>query len=242
MRASISSSASRALAKLRPAFAPALEQVGAVPFPHLGAEAVLVHGPHRQHDMGMGFGQAVVGPVPMHVEIGDHAPVDELSSHEVAGQLDRLRLRHLARQGELQLARELRVAAEFAGLDRVPEPFPVGQDIRRTLGQQHLGMHDAALGGEVVTALDPVVPEPRGRPVGGGRDRARARGPSDDLHVEMIDRHDAAICATGTATSERRISAPSLEKFSGGTGPSRAVPATPEPFGSGAGILIASTA
>ena len=102
-------------------------------------------------------------------------------------------------------------------------------------------MHNAALGGEVVATLDPVVPKPRGRAVGSSRDRARDGRASDDLHVEVIDRHDGAICATGTATSERRISAPSLEKFSGGTGPSRAVPATLEPFARGAGILIAST-
>jgi hypothetical protein len=142
----------------------------------------------------------------------------------------------------LQRGRDLRNAPRCAGLNLVPELFAVGQGVRHPLGQQHLGLHDAAPGGEVVAAIDPVVPEPRGRPAGGSRNRTGARRPPDDLHVEAMDRHDAAICATGPATSERRICAPALEKISGGTGPSRAVPATLEPFGRGAGNLIASTA
>jgi hypothetical protein len=39
----------------------------------------------------------------------------------------------------------------------------------------------------------------------------------------MIDRHRDQIIYTAKRTSERRISAPSLEKFSGGTSPSPAV-------------------
>ena len=64
---------------LRPAFAPALDHLRAVPVPHLLAKTVLVHRAHGQHDMGMGFGHAVLGHVPMHIEIGDHAPVHELA-------------------------------------------------------------------------------------------------------------------------------------------------------------------
>jgi Conjugal transfer protein TraD len=42
----------------------------------------------------------------------------------------------------------------------------------------------------------------------------------------MIDRHRDQISGMAMRTSERRISAPSLEKISGGTNPSRAVPVT----------------
>ena len=50
--------------KLGPAFAPALDHLGAVPVPHLRAKTVLVHRAHGQHDMGMGFGHAVFGRYP----------------------------------------------------------------------------------------------------------------------------------------------------------------------------------
>ena len=50
--------------KLGPAFAPALDHLGAVPVPHLRAKTVLVHRAHGQHDMGMGFGHAVLGRCP----------------------------------------------------------------------------------------------------------------------------------------------------------------------------------
>src|SRR5277367_4101923 len=42
----------------------------------------------------------------------------------------------------------------------------------------------------------------------------------------MIDRHRDQISGTAECTSERRISAPSLEKFSGGIAASQAVPTT----------------
>jgi Conjugal transfer protein TraD len=42
----------------------------------------------------------------------------------------------------------------------------------------------------------------------------------------MIDRHRDQSSATAERTSERRISAPSLEKFSGGITPSQTVPVT----------------
>ena len=110
--------------KLRPAFTPALDHLGAVPVPHLRAEAVLVaiHADlaHRQHDMGVGFGQAVLGHIPMHIEIGDHAPIDEFAPNKVAGELDALCLRHLARKGELDLAGQLGIFPDFERLDIVP--------------------------------------------------------------------------------------------------------------------------
>jgi hypothetical protein len=83
-------------------------------------KAVLVYRPHGQHDMGMGFGHAVFGRVPMHIQIGDHAPIDEFAPNEVAGQFDAVALIHLARDGEFDLAGKLGVLADFERLDIVP--------------------------------------------------------------------------------------------------------------------------
>ena len=63
--------------------------------------------------MGMGFRQAIRADVPMHIEVGDHALVDEFGLHEVAGEFDALALTHLTRQGELHLAGELRVLPDL---------------------------------------------------------------------------------------------------------------------------------
>ena len=211
--------------KLGPAFAPTLDHLGAVPLPHLRTEAVLVHGSHGQHDMGVGLGRPVLGHIPMHIEVGDHALIDEFRLHKVAGEFDALRLRHLARKGELHLAGKLRVLPDLERLDIVPEPFAVAPCLGRILRQHDLGMDDAALVGEVVTALKPIVAQPRGRAVGGGRHRAGAGLAADDLDVKMIDRHRDPNITTAKRTSERRISAPSLEIISReGLAPSPARP------------------
>jgi hypothetical protein len=57
----------------------------------------------------------------------------------------------------------------------------------------------------------------------------------------MIDRHRDQISGTVKRTSERRISAPSLEKFSGGTTPSQTVPATLQYYVQGSTIIPSST-
>ena len=88
----------------------------------------------------------------MHVEIGDHAQTYKLRLREVASQFDALSLRHLARNGELDLAGKLGVLADFERLDIVPQPFAVAPCFRRLLRQHHLGMDDAALGGKIVAA------------------------------------------------------------------------------------------
>src|SRR5690606_39682385 len=75
---------------LGPAFAPPFEHLRAVPVADLLAEPVPVHLAHGEHDMGMGLWHAVLADVPMHVEIGDHAVIDKLGLHEVAGKLDAL--------------------------------------------------------------------------------------------------------------------------------------------------------
>ena len=131
---------------LGPALAPAIHHHGAVPVPHLQSEAVLVHRAHGQHDVGMGFGHAVLTPIPMHIDVGDHAPIDEFGLHEVAARSDALALRHFARDGEFDLSCELRVLPGLERLDIVPKPFAVAPCLRRVLRQHHLGMDDAALG------------------------------------------------------------------------------------------------
>ena len=227
--------------KLGPAFTPALDHLRAVPLPHLLAKTVLVHRAHGQHDMGMGFGHAVLAHVPMHIEIGDHALIDELGPNEVAGEFDALAFTHLARDGEFDLAGKLGVLADFERLDIVPEPFAVAPRLRRIFRQHHLGMDDAALCGKIVASIKPLVAQPRARAVGGRRHRAGARLAANDLDVKMIDRHRDQISGTAKRTSERRISAPSLEKFSGGITPSQTVPATLQHYAQGSTIIPSST-
>jgi hypothetical protein len=59
--------------------------------------------------------------------------------------------------------------------------------------------------------------------------------------VKMIDRHRDRISGTAERTSERRISAPSLKKFSGGITASQAVPATLQHYAQGSSIVPSST-
>ena len=117
--------------------------------------------------MGMGFGHAVFGHIPMHIEIGDHAPIDEFASNEIAGKLNPLSLCHLAWNGEFDLAGKLSIFPDFERLDIVPQPFAVAPCSRRILRQHHLGMNDAALSGKVVAAVEALVAQPRARAVGG---------------------------------------------------------------------------
>jgi hypothetical protein len=57
----------------------------------------------------------------------------------------------------------------------------------------------------------------------------------------MIDRHRDQISGTAERASERRISAPYLEKISGGITPSQAVPVTLQHFAQGSTIIPSST-
>ena len=118
--------------------------------------------------MGVRLGQSVRPDVPVNVEVGDHAAIDHLALDKVAGQLDALRLVHLAGNGELDFAGELGVLTLLAGLDRVPKGGAVRQVLGRAIRQHHLGMDDAALVREVVVAIQPPIVEPRGRAIGGG--------------------------------------------------------------------------
>src|SRR5690606_1702715 len=165
----------------------------------------------------------------------------KLGLREVTGQFDALRLRHLAGNGELDLAGKLGILTQFGGFDIVPQPFAVGPMLGCVLRQQHLGVHHAALGREVLITVEPVVAQPRGRAVGSGGHRALAALAGNDLDVKMIDRHRDPSIATLKRTSERRISAPSLKKISGWTGPCQTVPATLLRSAPHATIIAAST-
>jgi hypothetical protein len=57
----------------------------------------------------------------------------------------------------------------------------------------------------------------------------------------MIDRHRDRISGTAERTSERRISAPSLKKISGGITPSHTVPATLQHYAQASIIVPSST-
>jgi hypothetical protein len=57
----------------------------------------------------------------------------------------------------------------------------------------------------------------------------------------MIDRHRDQIIYTAKRTSARRISAPFLEKFSGGITPSQTVPVTLLHYAQGSTIITPST-
>ena len=73
-------------------------------------------------------------------------------------------------------------------------------------------MDDAALGRKILLTAQPLVAQPRARAVGRRCHRAAPGLPANDLDVKMIDRHRDQISGTAERTSERRISAPSLEK------------------------------
>ncbi len=82
---------------------------------------------------------AVAGRAPMHVQVGHHAPCDELLAYEVLRQPHRLGLAQLARQGDLDLAGQLATAllavpAHLAGGNLVPERLPIQPTAGRSFG------------------------------------------------------------------------------------------------------------
>ena len=175
---------------LSPTFAPVLDEFGAVPVAHLRSEAVAIDLAHRQHDVRVRLGETIRADIPVHIQIGDHAPIDKLALNKVTGEGDALFLVQLARDRKLDLARELRVLALLGCLDRVPQLLPVGQMPGRAFGQQHLGMNHTALVGEVMGAVDPLIIQVASRAIGSGCHRAAPCRAADDFHGEMVDRHD----------------------------------------------------
>ena len=75
---------------------------------------------HGQHDVRVRLQLAIRRPAPMHVQVRHHAARDELLAHKILRQPDRLRLGQLTRQGNLDVARKLRVLTLFARLHLVP--------------------------------------------------------------------------------------------------------------------------
>src|SRR3546814_3529469 len=71
-----------------PALAPLLDQPGLVPFAHLCAKAVFRDLSHRQHHMCVRLGPTVLADVPMDIEIGDHAILEQLDIPEIERQPD----------------------------------------------------------------------------------------------------------------------------------------------------------
>src|SRR3546814_8171165 len=102
----------------------------------------------------MRLGFAVDADVPMHVEIGDHAAFDELTLAELARERDPLLVRHLARDGELDLAGELRILALLDRLVLVPQRFADVSTLGPVVGQHPFGLAAALLALEIMIPPD----------------------------------------------------------------------------------------
>jgi hypothetical protein len=136
------------------------------------------------------FGLTVRPYIPMHIQICDHAAIDKLVADEVARQFDPLLPGHLARNRELDLARELRVLAQLRSLDVIPELLAVGEMFGCAVRQHYLGVDNARLVREIVMPVEPLIVQARCRAVGRRSQRARTGSARDDLCREMVDRHD----------------------------------------------------
>ena len=173
----------------RPSLAPHVQKRRGIPVAVLLPETVRPNVAHRQHDMRVRLRAAVLRLVPMHVEVRDHSPADELLGHEIAGERDALLLVHLARNRELHFTSELRILALLARLHLVPQRGAVIQTLRCALRQHHLGMNDAGLVREIVRSSQSLIGQLGSGTIGGRRDGAGAVGAADDLGAKMIDRH-----------------------------------------------------
>ena len=211
----------------RQQLAPGLGQLGRVPGPLLGPEPRPAHHPHRQQHMAVRLEPPLPVRCPMvDVQVRDHAASDEHLLHQAAGQLDIVAQRQLLRQRELDLACQLGVFALLGCLDRVPQHRPLRQPFRSTGWQQDRRVHAVGLGAEVMGAAEPLVMQPAGCPVGGGRHDAAPLAAGDDLEVGVEDRHGRDPQAgprehrhprsirrfrlASSDVAQQRISAPSL--------------------------------
>jgi hypothetical protein len=121
----------------RQRFPPVVQKVGAVPGALLRPEPGLAHTPHRQQHMRMRPRQAVRTCGLVHVEIGDHPAGHELLLHVGPHQRDIVGIRELARQRQLDLARQLRVLAPLVPPDLVPQVLAIGEPVRCPRRQEH---------------------------------------------------------------------------------------------------------
>ena len=174
---------------IRPALAPSLDKLGAVPVAFLRAETLLVHLAHGEHDMGVRLDLPVRADIPMHIEVRDHAAIDKLGLDEIAGKFDALLLVHFARNGKLHLAGKLRVLALLGRLDLVPEFFPIRKAFGGAIGQEDFRMDDTRFVGEVMVAVEPVVVQPGGGTIGRRCNGAAPLPATNDMNREVIDCH-----------------------------------------------------
>ena len=157
--------------------------------------------------MGVRLRGAVGRGAEMHIEVGDHAAGDELFTDKVLRQRDRLGLAELARQGNLDLARQHRILAALARGHLVPQRLAVQPAARGTFRQQDLRVHHTGLGQEILGASEFGVIQRLGGAVGGGGHHTAAGGALDHLGLEVIDRHATPIPEAAVYGQQYRPSA-----------------------------------
>ena len=122
-------------------------------------------------------------------EIHAH-PVLHKSGAVVLHQFDLFGALQLVRDGDLDLAGELGVAAFLYLFYAVPKSRTVCEGQRRVFGQQNLRMDDTAFSGIVMNDTVPFVGEFRSAAVCCGGNGGSALTAADDFDAAMIDRHE----------------------------------------------------
>ena len=115
---------------------PFMNSRAVVPRPLLFAETVWSHGPHREHDMGMGVARAGV----VERDICNHAPGHEVFLDEFFEQGPLLPRGQLFGQTEQDLACDLGVFSVFCGLHLIPESRAVLYPLGCARGSVDLGV------------------------------------------------------------------------------------------------------
>ena len=155
----------------------------------------------------MGLGTAIGSLVPMNIKVGNHAARNELPCDKIARQRDAVRLVHLPWNRKLDITRKLRVLANLARLDGIPQGLAISQTLRRAFGQHDFGVNDTGFAREVMVTAKPLVGQPFGGAVGSRCDRARTIGAADDFSEEMVDRHNDSQSLIFKRRWQQRISA-----------------------------------
>src|SRR5690606_14248260 len=107
--------------------------------------------------MGMRYGTAIFGLVPMDIEVGNHAARNKLAGDKISRQLNAVLAIHLAWNRKFDIAGKLRVFANLACFNRIPQRLAVTKSLRRAFWQQDFGMDYARLVGEVMVAPKPLI-------------------------------------------------------------------------------------